>query len=606
MALTALLLLAQASLAQVSIQATVSKTDAALDDQIVLAVTVSGEQASLPEPQLPPLPNFSIYSSGRNQSISFVNGRVSSSVVHTFILVPRFVGKGTIGPITATADGHTARTEPIEIRVRKPADPSSGAVGAQPPTPHAGATPPAAGAAPSDPAQGTPHHGADLFVTARLDKTRAFVDEQVTLTVRFHSAVSLLGNSEYAPPSLTGFLTEDLPPVRSGMTTIGGRPYRYSEVRTAIFPAQAGRLTIGRATVRAQVQREVGLDPFAPDFFDRFFSAGLLAAQTREVRSEPLTLEVLPLPAGKPAGFAGAVGRFALEASLDRSRAKVGEAVTLTVRVSGAGNLKALGTPTLPELAGFKAYETVASLSIDKSGDRVHGSKEFKTVLVPRASGELSVPPISFSFFDPGERAYKTLSTKPLSLRADPADPGAAPVAFVPGAAPAGPAVRAVSTDIRYVKTASSRPLASRWLARVAQAGPLHSVPVAAFVVGLGAAWRRRRREKDPAATRFREAREKALRRLEKGEAAALSDALAGYLADKLASPAAGLTAKRAAELLRRRWPALKEERLREIQDLWRAIDAQRFAPGGEDDAGLRSCRESLSRLIEALEKELR
>jgi len=56
----------------------VNKTQVALDDQVVLAVTITGTQASLPDPQLPALPNFSVYSSGRSQSISFVNGQVSN------------------------------------------------------------------------------------------------------------------------------------------------------------------------------------------------------------------------------------------------------------------------------------------------------------------------------------------------------------------------------------------------------------------------------------------------------------------------------------------------------------------------------------------------
>ena len=116
---------ASQALGQISITAEVNKTQVALDDQVVLSVTISGAQASLPNPQLPPLPNFSVYSSGSSQNISFVNGRVSSSVAHTFVLVPRAVGKGLIPPITVSAKGVTAHTEPIEVQVLPPSNAAS-------------------------------------------------------------------------------------------------------------------------------------------------------------------------------------------------------------------------------------------------------------------------------------------------------------------------------------------------------------------------------------------------------------------------------------------------------------------------------------------------
>ena len=116
---------ALSSAQQLAVTAEVNKTQVTLDDQVVLAVTITGPQASLPDPQLPALQNFSLYSSGRNQSISFINGRVSSSVTHTFVLIPRTVGTGIIPPITVSDQGVTAKTNPIEIQVVRPGAPAS-------------------------------------------------------------------------------------------------------------------------------------------------------------------------------------------------------------------------------------------------------------------------------------------------------------------------------------------------------------------------------------------------------------------------------------------------------------------------------------------------
>jgi len=109
---------------QVSISADVDKTQVALNDQLVLAVTVTGPEASLPDPDIPSMPNFSIYSSGRNQNITFVNGRVSSSITFTYVLEPRAAGKGVIPPITMSYKGQQAKTQPIEIQVYQPGTPA--------------------------------------------------------------------------------------------------------------------------------------------------------------------------------------------------------------------------------------------------------------------------------------------------------------------------------------------------------------------------------------------------------------------------------------------------------------------------------------------------
>src|SRR6185369_8183913 len=192
------------------------------------------------------------------------------------------------------------------------------------------------------------------------------------------------------------------PPERHGQMRLKGRLYNYSEIKTALFAVQAGKLTIGPATVRCQIQQDVAMDPFAPDFFQKFFSPGLLQGQTKELKTDPMNLEVEPLPAeGRPASFTGAVGRFRIQAAVDKTAGKVGEAITLNVTLEGAGNLKVLGAPKLPDLPSFRVYDTLIDLHLNKAGDVVQGSKVFKTVLVPRASGSLKIPPISFSFFSP-------------------------------------------------------------------------------------------------------------------------------------------------------------------------------------------------------------
>ncbi len=607
--------------AQLSISAQADKTQVSLEDQVVLAVTITGIQASLPDPQLPALQNFNVYSSGRSQSISFVNGQISSSVTHTFVLVPRVVGTALIPPITVSAGGATARTEPIEIQVVRQAGPpvpagQAPAVQAQPaqtPAPRPAATsrqtarPSGTAAVP------------DVFVTMELDKRKAFVNEQVTLSVQFHTAVSLLGNPQYVPPQLEGFLAEDLPPLRHYNETRNGRNYYVTEIKTALFPLRTGRLTIGAATVHCQVQQQTNVDPFSPDFFERFFSQGLMTAQTRTLSSQPLKLEVTALPdAGKPIDFSGAVGRFSLAAATDKNRTKVGDAVNLTLTIQGTGDLKAIAEPAMPSLPSWRVFDPVTSVNLQKKGDLVQGSKIIRTVLVPRVSGDLAIPPVSLSYFDPTRNDYVRLRTRPLIVSVAPGEPNAVPtIGYIAPSAASAQGIIRVNEDLAFLKVRPRRAMFTRGLETIAAAGLVHILPFAFFLWALALNAYRGRLAANPQGARSRGALKAAAARVRQArgagaaqEAAALmTEALTGYLAGKLGEPTAGLTMRRAQELLQKRQPPVSQESIERIRSVWEDLDLSRFAPAAASARNIEAVEtlgQNLVLLLEALEKELK
>ena len=599
--------------AAVTVSAELSRPSVALGDQLVLSVTVSGEQASLPSPKLPTLDAFNVYDSGRSQSLNFINGHISSSVVYTYVLAPRAAGKFKIPAITA--DGAAAATAPLDIEVLAAGSRIPVAGAAAPPAP-AGA--PSAPAAPPLPGTEAPARSArprsgppaDVFVTASLDRPRAYVNQQVTLTVRFLNAVQLLGDLRYDAPETTGFLTEDLPPVRNGMTQVDGRPYQFSEIKVALFPIQPGRLTIGPAVIHCQLARLAGAGG-GNDFFDRFFA--MAAPQPVTLNSEPLTLQVDALPAGKPEDFTGVVGRLSARASADRVELKAGDAVTLSVVVTGSGNLKSLPEPKLPDVPSLRFFATESSASVDKANDRIGGSKTFRTVVVPRVSGPARLPAFSFSYFDPERKAYARAETAPIALRVAPGAPGAAPSAAAP--APSAPGLTVIADDVRYLKTAPARAPLSSALAAFADLGPWHALPAALLLFAAFVAWRRRADEADPRGRRRREALARAEARLksaaalppaEAARAAALAgEAIAGYAADQLDAPAAGLTLKAALDGLKALSRAPSPATLERLSAAWREADLRRFAPGATGD-DLAQFSNETSALLRALDQELR
>ncbi|MDE2510904.1 MAG: BatD family protein, partial [Elusimicrobia bacterium] len=112
-AFLAVLLAAVPAAAGVTVSAELSRAQIRMGDQLTLAVTVSGDQASLPAPRLPPIEAFNVYDSGRSQSLSFVNGHVSSNVVYTYALSPRAAGHFKIPPVSA--DGAAVPSAPLDV-----------------------------------------------------------------------------------------------------------------------------------------------------------------------------------------------------------------------------------------------------------------------------------------------------------------------------------------------------------------------------------------------------------------------------------------------------------------------------------------------------------
>lgn len=610
----------------ITISADVDKNEVSLDGQLNLQVTVSGSAMNLPEPQLPSMPNFSVYSAGRSQNVAIMNGHVSGAVVYSYTLVPRFVGNARIGPIAINVQGRDLKTDPIDVQVLRPSTqprsqspPNASPSQNSPPPPTRRSTASPRNPAPSVAQEPAETRGPDVFVSASLDKHKLYVNEQATLNVRFYTSVSLLGNPEYVPPDMHGALTEDLPPVRHGQVRIKGRLYDYSEVKTALFAVQAGKLNIDPATVRCQIQQDVAVDPYAPDFFQKFFSQGLLQGQTKELKTDPLSLTVEPLPAeGRPASFTGAVGRYRIHAGVDKTSAKVGDAITLSISLEGAGNLKVLGAPKLPDLPSFRVYDTLIDLHINKAGDVVQGSKVFKTVIVPRASGTLQIPAIPFSFFSPEKGEYIQVTTAPIDLEIAPAPGGQTPtIGYVSPSQTGSGEVTPMNEDIRYVKPPSGPSIISELLSAVSRNVWVQFLPLIVFLF-LGGNWiYQDRLSRDPARLRFRQALSKALRKIKEAEGqlqkdpvqsgALLSEALSGFLADKLNSSASGLTLRQVQEQVRSRFPRAANGQIDTLKTVWEELEQLRFA-GREhfSPAALTSLMGQLESLVQELDRGMK
>lgn len=387
-----------ATASAITISASVDKQNVGIGDAINLKVTVTGQGSTIPDPTMPDLSAFELYSSGRSQRISVDMRGAASALDLSYILIPKKTGDLLIGPITVRDNTGMASTDPIMIHV------ANQGTSATP-----GNKPPQQGQ-PAQPQGQTPQKSGDFFIDQSVNKTNPYVGEQVTLTFRFYQAVNLWEQPTLEWPKYAGFTVEDLPPNGRYYQVVNGRRYLVTEIRRGFFPLSSGKLTIGSPQLTIKPD-DFGnsMDPFG--FFDRGLKEQFQRGQPKILTATPITLNVKPLPdKAKPVDFAGAVGKFDLQAAVDKDSVGVDEPITCKITLSGTGNIRTVPAAKLPDLPDFRIYDSGNTESIANNNQVVSGTKTFEQALIPKTSGVFMIPAISLSYFDPSVGSYNTVS----------------------------------------------------------------------------------------------------------------------------------------------------------------------------------------------------
>jgi hypothetical protein len=132
-------------------------------------------------------------------------------------------------------------------------------------------------------------------------------------------------------------------------------------------------------------------------------------------QSEPLKIRVLPLPEqGRPPSYLGGIGDFTVTSAVDKYEVHANEAVTLTVKVEGHGNLSTLQAPKAEWPQTVELFDAKGRSQAGKDGV---SHKVFEFVLIPRVPGDLEIPKLDFGFFNPTQRQYEVKSTQPVAIR---------------------------------------------------------------------------------------------------------------------------------------------------------------------------------------------
>jgi hypothetical protein len=542
-----------------------------LDEQAVLTVSVSGTARNLPPPRLPTLSMFEVYDQGQSTNISIINGQMSSEVSQRYVLLPTKPGVFPIKNIAVVHNNKRYKGNDVELTVLDQGI-----------------------AAPrrlEEKARDSEGGGKEYFLEADVDNEDPYVSEQVTLTLRFYIAIRH-STPEITFPTTTGFWQETISSNTVYNQRLNGREYKVYEIKAALFPTRTGKLTIGRALITAWTPRKSMRRGFP---FRDFFG---LDQEQLTARSRPLQVNVKSLPIeGKPADFTGTVGKFDITAHVDKTSVEVNQPVTVTIRISGTGDIKSAAEPIIPEMDEFRVYRASSKENITKVKGRIGGTKIFEEVFRPKYPGTQQIPAIGYDYFNPETGRYHSVSTRPITIDVEAAE-GYASTPDVPYA-PSGVTIGNQPQDIRYVKKdiGDLTPIGSLIIVQPTYL-LLNGIPVLFLLVGIAVRLRRRKLRDDAGYARSRAASKLARKRLARARSLAktetseqfyaeISQTVTSYVADKLNISPYGLTSDRISELLREK--GAEPELIDQTASVLQRSDFARFAPSSVSNEDMSS-----------------
>jgi hypothetical protein len=405
-----LLICGNAFAAGLSVQTAIERTEVYAGETFIFQLHVTGSEEP-EEPDLSHLDGFRVEFAGGSQnsssSISIINGRMTreekKGYVFSYRLTPLKTGTLAIPSIEVKAGGMTARTEPLVIVARKPAETE------------------------------------DFKLRLTLSKDKCYIGEPVILTVTwyigknvndFNFSLPLMGDKRFtfANPEVDTNSGKKLYRIQlgdseaigeEGVGSLDGKRYTTISFKKVLIPVKAGTIDIDQATVTCSALTGYSRrsnDPFSNFFDDDFFGPSRRGVySTVVVPSNTLSLRVLELPAeGRPANFNGHTGKYNIETIASPLNVNIGDPVTFAIKISGPDYLDHIDLPPLKENPAFTKDFRIPD---ERAGAEIKGKEKiFTQTIRPLNSGVKEIPSYELPYFDTEKGEYRVASSAPIPL----------------------------------------------------------------------------------------------------------------------------------------------------------------------------------------------
>ena len=576
-----LLISIQSVVAQVTFKTAVSKTELGLNERLRIEFSIDKQGGDDFTP--PDFKNFKVLA-GPSQSSSFssINGRTSYKLTYTYVIQPLRKGSFTIPSASVSYNGEIIKSNTVRIVVSDaieiPEDPDDPRYVAQ----------------------------QNIHLVAEVSDLRPYVGESISVVYKLYvntNFVNVQNTREVSSPSFNGFWNQNIE-VKKWVAqngTYGGKPHRFVIVRkTVLIPHKAGKLEIEPL----EMEITAGIPMGRRDFFGNM----LMNDVSFTLTSGKKVINVKQLPAeNKPFNFAGAVGDYKFSVTPSKTDLNANESAQIAVELKGQGNLKLVKLPGIETASGLEVYDPEHKESIKTTLRGLTGKIVDQYAVVPQSRGKFKIPSVSFSYFNPKDEKYHSVTTDPIVLNA------------LQGREMSDETVQSnrqtvVSNegDIRYIHLKSNFVSTQREsdffgsdLFYFLMILPLLSIPLGIFIGKKkkqrdGDIIGNKRRKADRLARKFLS---QARKQLGKKEAfyIALEKALHNYLKAKLHVETSEISKEKIAEILRAK--KVDETIIQEFSTVLANCDFARYAPS--TDVMMKQEYEKAKEVISKIDKEL-
>ena len=378
-------------------------------------------------------------------SVQIINGSMTKSYNYTisYVLQAQGAGEKSIGVATIGVDGKSYSTQVTPIEVRQ-----SSAEG--------GAAQDGRSSQNNQTEQTLEQRAAgqlaqdDLMLRFNVSRSSVYKGEAVRATLKLYSRVNVIGSEGAKLPSFDGFWSQQLEAEQGPFReTVGGKVYdAYNLGEYILYPQQSGKLTIESAKITIVAQMFVRNNRPRNSFFDNTHDIYNLR---REVVSPAVTIDVKPFPAGAPASFTGAVGKYTMEAHASLKEMAANSAANIDLKISGTGNIGFVQEPKITLPATFELYDVKSTEQIRTTAAGSNGFRRFEYPFIARAEGNYTIAPIEFTYFNPESRQYVTLTSDSFAISVTP-DKNSSSSSQVVSTIVGKQDIKLLGSDIRFIK----------------------------------------------------------------------------------------------------------------------------------------------------------
>lgn len=560
---------------------TVSKNKLGLNQRLKIQFTINQQGADNFEP--PNFKNFRIVS-GPSQSISqsWINGKASFSQSYSYIIKPLNKGEFIIPHATINLNNEILKSNPIKVIVLDPVE------------------------IPKDPNDPNYIAQQNVHLVAEISKSNPYVGEGIYVEYRLYVSqnISVSDFSFTESPQYNGFWNQDIKirGLNAKNGTYNGEQYRYVVLQKALLiPTKSGKLTIDPIKMDIVIGVPTGRGDFFGNPIVRNVTKSFASAK-KFIQSKALPIE------GKPESFNGAVGDFNFVVSSSKNILKSNESATVSVKVTGNGNLKLFELPEIKTPSELEVFTPEQKEKITINSRGIKGSVTKNYTVVPQFKGKYKIPSTEFSYFDLKENKYVSLNSEDLFVEVL---EGKELVTNSDMNSTTKKEIIVTGDNFRYIQTNSTFHQAIQSDFYTSKLYYLLLVlPLLFIPVGIAIARKNKARSNDVLGNRLRKADRLAKKYLSEAKKqlgtkeafyVALEKALHNYLKAKLKIETSDISREKITELLKKE--GVNENDINSFIDVFNSCDMARYSPVTE--VGMKDDFEKSKSVITQIDKQL-